>query len=49
MHIGSTADRSQAGRVGRPYKLEWHDHNVASPPWIKALADVRRARDVVGI
>jgi hypothetical protein len=22
--------------------LEWYDHNADSPPWIKALAEVRR-------
>jgi hypothetical protein len=22
--------------------LEWYDHNADNPPWIKALAEVRR-------
>jgi hypothetical protein len=28
------------GEMSKP--LEWYDHNADSPPWIKALAEVRR-------
>jgi hypothetical protein len=40
--FGSVAHRSQAGRAGTPHELKWYDRNAANPPWIKALADVRR-------
>jgi hypothetical protein len=36
------------GRAGTPHELRWRDQ-AASPPWIKALGDVRRTRDVVGM
>jgi hypothetical protein len=29
-------------------KLSWYDHNVDNPPWIKALADVRRMGTLEG-
>jgi hypothetical protein len=28
--------------AGTPHELKWRDRNAANPPWIKALADVRR-------
>lgn len=29
-------------------KLVWYDSNAQNPPWIKALADVRRMGTLVG-
>ena len=28
--------------------LRWYDHNTDNPPWIKALADVRRMATMEG-
>ena len=29
-------------------KLVWYDHNADNPPWIRALADVRRMGNLEG-
>lgn len=38
--MGFVCGARPAGDMSKP--LQWYDHKVDSPPWIKALAEVRR-------
>jgi hypothetical protein len=31
-----------------PHELKWYDHKADNPPWVKALADVRRIATLEG-